>query len=255
MGATGDPNQAYQQGISDAQAMKQMGFNLNLAPVVDVQTLTNAQYDNSTMAGFEYRMFGTTSDQVSSFAGAYLDGLQSQGIIGCLKHWPGLGSVNVDPHQALPINNRNQQELNNIEFAPYRTLLAKGNVDMIMDTHEMVPAYDPNLPASLSPILINQVLRQNLGYQGVIFTDALDMGALTASYSVPQSAVLAIEAGNDLLEGIWSPDVMQSVVDALNAAVASGQITKARIDQSVQRILALKIKYGLIQVPGLPAQG
>ena len=255
IGASGDPNKATQQGVSDGQILKQLGINLNLAPVVDVQTLSDAQYDATTMAGFEYREFGTTPDKVATFAGAYLNGLQAQGIIGCLKHWPGLGGVAVDPHEGLPILNRSQTDLNNIDFAPYRTLLAQGHVDMIMDTHEMVTAYDPNLPASLSPIMIDQVLRHDLGYQGVVFTDALDMGALTARYSVAQSAVLAVLAGNDLLEGIWSPDNMQSVLDALNAAVASGKITKARIDLSVQRILALKIKYGLLQVPGIPLQG
>lgn len=243
IGATNDPNQAYQQGVSDAKILSQLGMNVNLAPVADVQTIS----DDATI--IPTRMYGTTPDKVTSFVSAYLNGLQGMGVIGTLKHWPGLGWATVDPHDALPVTNRSQADLNNIDFAPYRALIAQGNVDMIMSTHTLVTAYDPTMPASLSPILIDQVLRHDLGYQGVVITDGLYMGAITARWTVPQAAVLAVIAGNDLLLGPWNHDETQKVLDALNQAVSSGQITKARIDQSVKRILALKIKYGLIKVP------
>jgi len=250
IGATNDPNIAYEQGVSDGQILKQLGFNVNLAPDVDVQSLSDGAFDASSMAGFEYRMYGSTPDVVASFAGAYLNGLQGQGIIGTLKHWPGLGADIVDPHDALPVLNRSQSDLNSIDFAPYRTLLGQGQVDMIMSTHELVPAYDTTYPATLSPILINQVLRGDLGYQGVIITDGLYMRAISQHWTLAQAAVLAVEAGNDILLGPYNTQGVQNVLDALNQAISSGQISKARIDQSVQRILALKIKYGLIQMPG-----
>ncbi len=247
IGASNDPNSAYEQGVADGQMLKQLGINLNLAPVVDVQTVS----DSATV--LPTRMFGTTPQKVATFAGAYLTGLQEQGVIGVLKHWPGLGAATIDPHDALPIFTRSRQNLNNIDFAPYRTLLAQNKVDMIMSTHEVVTAYDPKMPASVSPIMIDQVLRHDLGYQGVVITDGLYMGALKR-WTVPQAAVLAVIAGNDLLLGPWKHDQVQQVLDALHAAINSGQITKARIDLSVERILALKIKYGLIHVPAtLPA--
>jgi beta-N-acetylhexosaminidase len=249
IGATNDPTVAYRQGVSDGQILRQMGFNINFAPVVDVQTLSDAAYDATTMWGFEYREYGNTPEKVASFAGAYLNGLQDQGVIASLKHWPGIGGITEDPHQGLPILNRSQADLNKIDFAPYRMLLAQGNVDMIMSTHVLDTAYDPKMPATLSPIMIDQVLRHDLGYQGVVITDALDMGALSSRWSVAQAAVLAVIAGNDLLLGVWSPGQMQNILDALKAAIASGQITRARIDLSVQRILALKMKYGLIKMP------
>ncbi len=247
--ATGDPNNAYKEGVYDGQIMQQLGFNNDLAPDVDVQSLSDATFEASEMAGFETRMYGSDPQTVAMYAGEFLNGLQEQGVIGTLKHWPGLGDDTVDPHDTLPVLNRSQADLNRIDFAPYRTLLAEGNVDMIMSTHELVPAYDPNLPATLSPILIDQVLRHDLGYQGVVITDGLYMAAIRQHWMLAQAAVLAVIAGNDMLLGPYNIQGMQSVLDALQTAVTSGQITKARIDQSVARILALKIKYGMIKMP------
>jgi beta-N-acetylhexosaminidase len=239
VGNTNNPQNALNLGIEDGQVLKQIGVNVDLAPVVDVHSAPQTVIIT--------RMYGTTPEKVTAFAGAYLDGLQSQGVIACLKHWPGLGASPVDPHDALPIITRSQQELNDIDFAPYRALIARGDVNMIMSTHELITAYDDHLPSSLSPIMIDQVLRNDLGYQGVVITDGVYMGAL-ARWSLAQIAVLAINAGNDLLLGPWNSHQVQQVLDALQAALASGQITRARIDQSVTRILTLKIKEGLIPV-------
>jgi beta-N-acetylhexosaminidase len=240
VGNTDNPETARKRGIQDGQELRKLGINVDLAPVVDVHSAPQTVIIT--------RMFGTTAQKVTTFASAYLDGLQSQGVVGCLKHWPGLGASPVDPHDALPVITRSQQELNEIDFAPYRALISQGNVNMIMSTHELITAYDDHMPSSLSPILINQVLRHDLGYQGVVITDGLYMGAL-ARWTIAQAAVLALIAGNDLLLGPWDSNEVQKVLDALQAAVASGQISKARVDLSVERILALKIEEGLIKIP------
>jgi beta-N-acetylhexosaminidase len=240
VGDTDNPENARKRGIQDGQELRKLGINVDLAPVVDVHSAPQTIIIT--------RMFGTTPEKVATFAGAYLDGLQSQGVIGTLKHWPGLGASPVDPHDALPVITRSKQELNAIDFAPYRTLIRQGNVNMIMSTHELITAYDDQMPSSLSPIMINQVLRYDLSYQGVVITDGLHMGAL-ARWTIAQAAVLACRAGNDLLLGPRNSNEVQQVLDALEAAVASGQISKARVDLSVERILALKIQEGLIKIP------
>jgi beta-N-acetylhexosaminidase len=238
VGNTNDPQNAFKRGIQDGKMLAELGINLDLAPVVDVHSTTRTIIPT--------RMFGTTPDKVALFAGAYLDGVQSQGVIGCLKHWPGLGSSSVDPHDVLPVINRSQQELNDIDFAPYRTLIGRGGVNMIMSTHELLPAYDDQLPASISPILMDGVLRHGLGYQGVVITDGLYMDALD-KWGMVRAAVMALEAGNDILLGPRNPSGVQQVLDALQAALKSGELTKARVDLSVARILALKIKSGQIK--------
>ncbi len=256
MGQSGDPNVAQQQGASDAQILKQIGVNLNLAPDVDVQQESDDAIDSIPgMVCFGTRMFGNDAQTVATYAGAYLKGLESQGVIGTLKHFPGLGAPNADPHTALSTTNLSKDQLDSIYFAPYKTLIAQGDVDVIMTTHEIVPAFDPTWPATLSPTLIQQVLRQQLGYQGVIITDTLHMGAITnpkpegMGMTMAEAGVQAVMAGNDLLLGPWNPTQTQNMLDALKTAVSNGQISKDRIDQSVQRILALKIKYGLMTIP------
>src|SRR6185437_6764958 len=128
----------YKEGVYDGQIMQQLGFNNDLAPDVDVQSLSDATFEASQMAGFETRMYGSDPQTVTLYAGQFLNGLQQQGVIGTLKHWPGLGDDTVDPHDTLPVLNRSQADLNRIDFAPYKALIAKGTVDMIMSTHELV---------------------------------------------------------------------------------------------------------------------
>jgi len=235
------PAQALQRGEQDAGYLHDYGFNLNLAPVVDVGTV------NPQLAG---RTFGSTPDRVTQMARAYLTGLQQSGLLtGALKHFPGLGSTTTDPHIGLPILKHSLQQWEQIDLAPYRALLQTGDVRAIMVTHVMYPLLDPTYPSSLSPALIDGVLRGELGFQGVVVTDSLYMGALNQRWSIPEAAVLAIKAGADLLIGPYTPQIVQQTKEALEQAVSSGTLSKARIDTSVQRILALKIQMGLIPLP------
>jgi beta-N-acetylhexosaminidase len=233
--------QAETRGAQDSSFLAELGFNLDLAPVVDVGTANPQLYE---------RTFGSNPDQVAALAGAYLEGLQQSGkVIGTLKHFPGLGDTTTDPHVGLSVLNRSQADWERIDLEPYRVLLKSENVQAIMVTHELVPAVDNQLPASLSPKLVNGVLRGELGYQGVVITDSLYMDALSQRWSVPQAAVLAIKAGADIVIGPSDPQMVQQVIDALKQAIANGTLTLATINTAVSRILALKIRMGLIPLP------
>lgn len=238
MAATGNPQYAYAQGAQAAHWLAQLGMNSDLAPVVDVHTVNPPILQN--------RMFGSTPQTVETYAGAYLDGLQHNGVAGCLKHFPGLGAVTSDPHAGLPTITRSLSDLQRIDLAPYRALIGKNRPAMIMDTDVVMTAIDPTLPAELSPKAINGMLRGSLGYNGVVITDGLYMHGISERWSLSQAAVLAIIAGNDLIEGPYTIAQVALVVTALKQALASGRLGEARIDQSVARILLLKVEYGLL---------
>jgi beta-N-acetylhexosaminidase len=236
------PDQAQAWGKQDANLLHDNGFNLNLAPVADVGT-TNPQ--------LYLRTFGSDPARVATMAGAYLAGLQSTGTVtGTVKHFAGLGATSTDPHLGLPILHRSRADWERIDVAPFRTLLATQDVRAIMVTHVLIPAVDQNLPTSLSPAVIDGTLRQELGYQGVVITDdVFNMQALSVRYPGPQAAVLAVEAGADEIIGPYSLQTVQETKDAMKQAIASGTLTKDRIDLSAQRILTLKIRMGLIPLP------
>jgi beta-N-acetylhexosaminidase len=248
LAGTGDPHQAYAQAQLDAGRLLASGINADFAPLADVYQ--GGAVDQS-------RMFGTTPNQVITYAGAFLDGLQQHGVVGTLKHWPGIGSAPANPDYGLPTITHTQAQLNAIDFAPFRALLSH-QPGMIMVTHVMVPAYDQQEPASLSPVLIDQVLRGQLGYQGVVITDAMDANGLLQymqqqGYSNPaqaiaEASVRAILAGNDIVECPIEPDRLAAVVSALTTAVQTGRISQERLRQSLRRIIALKVRMGLISL-------
>ena len=242
IGDSGDTNKARAEGILDAQDLSYYGFNLNLAPVVDVNTVYNPQ--------MYLRTFGTNPTIVTQMAGAYLQGLQQSGkVLGTLKHFPGLGDVSADPHNAVPHLTRSLSQLEAIDWAPYRALIKQGNVHAIMVTHELVSAVDPTIPSSLSYKLVTGILRDQFGFQGVIVTDSLTMEGIAAYYNEAQAAALAIEAGDDLIMGASSQADVANMITGIEQAVNSGAISVARIDESVSRILTLKYEMGLIHLP------
>lgn len=239
MAATGNARYAYNQGAQAAQWLAALGINSDLAPVVDVHTVNPPVLQD--------RMFGSTPQAVEIYAGAYLDGLQQNGVAGCLKHFPGLGAVTSDPHAGLPTINRSLSDLQRIDLAPYRVMIGKNRPAMIMDTDVVMPAIDSALPAELSLRAVTGILRGYLGYDGVVITDGLYMHGISERWSLSQAAVLAIAAGNDLIEGPYTITQVASVLAALKQALRTGQLTEARIDQSVTRILLMKVKYGIVR--------
>jgi beta-N-acetylhexosaminidase len=240
MAASGNPGVALTQGSQFAKWMLELGINTDLAPVVDVHTV-----DPPVLAT---RMFGRDPKTVASYAGAFLSGLQNNGVAGCLKHFPGLGAITSDPHSGLPTVNRSLADLNAIDLAPYRLMIQNDQPAMIMSTDVLMPAIDPTLPAELSPHAINGILRKQLGYDGVVITDGLYMHGISERWSLSQAAVLSIIAGNDMIEGPYTPGLVANVVTALKQALQQGTLTMNRVDQAVERILLLKIHFGIIKL-------
>ena len=244
IGATNDPSKAMAEGIQDAKDLSYYGFNLNLAPVVDVTNAYNSQ--------LYLRTYGNNSTIVTKMAGAYLQGLQESGkVMGALKHFPGLGDVGGDPHITVPSLYRTKSALSAIDWAPYQTLIAQGNVHAVMVTHEIVTKIDSSKPSSLSNKIVTGILRNQLGFHGVILTDSLTMEGIIAYYTEAQAAALAAEAGSDLLMGASTPNGVADMINGIKQAISAGDISQQRIDDSVRRIFMLKYQMGLLKIPGV----
>jgi beta-N-acetylhexosaminidase len=241
LGASNNATKAYTWGKQAGQYLKSLGFNADLAPVVDVQTVPDT-YEGD-------RIYSNSPTVVTNMASAFVDGLHAVGIPDTLKHWPGYGWTSANAHESLPATNRSLADFEQADFLPYKALLSSGRVDMIMPTHVLLNKIDPNLPSSLSPTIINSILRQQLGFQGVVITDAIYMGALDRYGSMAERAVLAVIAGDDIISNFYSPSDLEAAMAALHHAIDTGRITKARIDLSVRRILLLKMKYGIFTLP------
>ena len=245
---TGNLNVATQQGHKVAHDLLSLGINENLAPDVDVNLVNG--YDMVT------RTFGNDPASVIKFAGAYMQAIQSDGVVACIKHFPGLGDALTDAHTGLPVVNRTRQQIYSVELAPFKAFIqAQNKLDypgMIMPTDVLMPAIDPVYPAELSHIFMTDILRKEFGYDGVVLTDALYMKGITDKWDMPTAAVMALNAGNDMLLGPTGADQMIATLNALKAALQHGTLSKARIDEAATRILALKMEYHLM--PAIPPQ-
>lgn len=239
IGQTGNPQAAYNAGLSAAQDLTALGLNVNFMPIVDVLT-------NPNNPGLVMRTFGSDPTLVTTMGRAYLQGLTAGGIIGSLKHFPGLGSASIDPHKSLPYMDRSLDTLNATDLVPYRALMSEGLAPMVMVTHILNPQLDPNLPTSLSPNVVTNLLRNQLNFQGVIICDTLWMGGISNTYNLAQAAVLTVQAGTNLLLGPRGLAETQMMLAGLKQAVTSGQISMQKIDDSVQRILEMKLHYHVL---------
>ncbi len=248
---TGNPNVATQQGHKAAHDLLSLGINENLAPDVDVNLVNG--YDMVT------RTFGNTPQSVITYASAYMKALQGDGVVACIKHYPGLGDAAPDAHTTLPLVKRTKDQIYAVELAPYKAFIQSPdrllNPGMIMPTDVLMPAIDPVYPAELSHIFMTDILRKEFGYDGVVLTDALYMKGVTingSQVSMPQAAVMALNAGNDMLLGPTGADQMLAMINALKAALQNGTLSKARVDEAATRIIALKMEYHLM--PAVPPQ-
>ena len=232
IGATGDAQNAYNAGVTIGTYLKQLGFNVDYAPVADV--LTNP--DNTVIGT---RSFGSDASVVADMVTKELEGLSSQGVFGVVKHFPGHGGVSGDSHDGAVTLDKSLEELMQTEFVPFQKAVENG-VSFVMVGHISVPqVVGDNTPASLSQMMVSNVLREQLGYQGIVITDAMNMGAITGSYTADQAAVMAVNAGVDM---ILMPQDYETAYNGLLQAVQDGTITEDRINESVTRIVKVKLQ-------------
>ena len=231
IGASESAADAYEAGRTMGTYLSDLGFNCDCAPVADVLT-------NPANTVVRDRCFGSDPELVSVMAGALAEGLEEQGVIAVWKHFPGHGSTSADTHEGYAYTDRTLEELYSYDLIPFRDAIADG-ARMIMAAHIALPnVTGDNVPASLNRQILTDLLRNRLGYEGVIMTDALNMGAVTAQYSPGEAAVLAVQAGADLL---LMPEDPQSARQAILDAVSAGRLSEARINESVLRIITLKL--------------
>lgn len=232
VGASGDPEQARAIGKQIGGYLAELGFNVDFAPDTDVLS-------NPANTVVKYRSFGSDGDVVASFARAYTEGLQSMGVRGCYKHFPGHGATAEDSHEGFAVSLRTKDGLWENDLKPFMDGVRFG-VPFIMSGHISLPnAVKENVPASLSYEMVTGLLRSEMRYGGIIITDALNMGAVTQNFGQDEAAVLAVKAGNDML--LCPPD-LSVAYNAVLSAVRSGEISPDRIDQSVERILREKLR-------------
>jgi beta-N-acetylhexosaminidase len=235
-GAAGDEQLAYQAGRVTALESRAIGVDVNFAPVVDVN-------NNPRNPVINTRSYGEDPALVARLASAYVRGLQDGGMIATLKHFPGHGNTDVDSHLGLPIIRDAREALETTEFPPFKAAIAAG-AGAVMTAHIEMPALDPapDTPTTLSRPIVSGVLRHEMGFDGLIYTDSMGMAGVAALYKPGDAAVRAIKAGNDVV--LHSPDEGAAFA-GLKAAVESGEIPKAQLDASVERVLRAKAFAGL----------
>ena len=232
IGATGDPANAYECGNTIGTYLKYYGFDIDFAPVADVNT-------NPENIIIGPRAFSDDPAVAAPMVTNYLQGLKDAGIIGCIKHFPGHGDVKNDTHYGYAQTQKTWAEMLDCEIITFRAGIQWG-CQLIMTAHISAPnVIGKDIPSTMSSVILQDKLRRELGYQNIIVTDAMDMGAITQQYTIEEAAVGCIKAGADI---VLCPKDLVKAFDAVIAAVENGAITEERINQSARRILRLKIK-------------
>ena len=232
LGATNSTELAERAGEITAVELAAVGVNLNFAPVMDV----NNNPDNPVIGR---RSFGESPELVSRLGISYIRGLQRNGVLATVKHFPGHGDTTVDSHFELPTVSHDLERIHALELQPFRAAI-DADVAAIMTAHIVYPAFDADRPATLSPTILTDLLRKELGFDGLLITDDMEMKAIDDRYQSGEAAVMAVEAGADIVMVLWTSTKQIEVFDALLSAVKSGRISQARLDQSVKRILKSK---------------
>ncbi len=236
LGAMNDEGLVYRMGLAVGQQCKRLGIHVNYAPVVDVNN-----NPNNPVIG--YRSFGEDKEKVSRFGIAYMKGMQDAGILACAKHFPGHGDVDVDSHYDLPRILKSRPQLDTMELVPFRALFNAG-IGSVMVAHLSIPAIDTgqNVATSISKKNVTDLLRGDLNYQGLVFTDALEMKGVAKYFPGGTISVEAILAGNDML--CLPADVKESI-ERIQQAIQAGRIQQSDLDGRVRKVLAAKYDLGL----------
>lgn len=248
LGATRSSNVTRSVASTIGKELSSLGITMNFAPVLDVET-----NQNNPVIGI--RSFGSDPNLVSEMGDAYISGMHDAGIICSGKHFPGHGDVDIDSHLGLPLENHTRERMNEVELVPFKSAITAG-VDAIMTAHIIFPAYDNSTsqgadgvqvptPATLSKPILTGLLREELGFDGLIITDAMMMKAITDNYGTGDAAIRAIRAGADI---ILYPEPVDEAYEAVISAYREDPEIQGRVDDSVHRILAMKEKYGMLPV-------
>jgi beta-N-acetylhexosaminidase len=244
LGAIRNDSLIYYMGKSVAGQLKRLGVQMNLAPVADVN-------NNPQNPGINYRSFGENREMVTRKALMYMKGLQDNGVLATAKHFPGHGDTNTDSHLDLPVITHSRSRLDSLELFPFMNLINEGT-GSIMTSHLNLPSLDPtsNLPSTLSPVIINDLLKSALGFKGLVITDAMNMKGVTKYYNPGKAEALAFAAGNDVVEFVTDVD---AAIKEIRNMIESKKLSKNEVDLKCRKVLALKYWAGLAK-PGVIAE-
>lgn len=239
IGLINDQQTAYENGKEIGYTLKRLGINLDYAPVLDIYS-----NENNTVIGD--RAFSKEESIVSTMGIATMEGIEDADIIPVVKHFPGHGDTEVDSHYGLPIVYKTLEELRNFEFIPFVKAIESG-CDVIMVSHIILNEVDSSNPASLSKIVISDLLRKDLEFDKVVITDDMSMGAITSIMSIEEACIKSIEAGCDILLLGNAYEEIEQVINSIKLKLYNGEISEEQINKSVKRILELKKKYNMME--------
>ncbi|BFK81081.1 beta-N-acetylhexosaminidase [Clostridium baratii] len=235
IGSLNNKDLSYNVGEILGEQLSYFGFNMNFAPVLDI----NSNPNNPVIGD---RSFGNNKDTVAILGTSTMKGIQSKNIISVVKHFPGHGDTSVDSHVNLPVVNYDINRLKSFEFVPFKTAIQNG-ADAIMVGHILLPKIDSKYPSSMSYEIVTNILRKDLGFNGLVVSDDMTMGAITKNYSIEESSIKAINAGVDLLLVCQKYENTENVLKALKEAALNGTISKERLDNTLYNIISIKKKY------------
>ncbi len=235
IGARNNSQFSYEIGTLLGKELNAFGFNLNFAPVLDV----NSNPNNPVIGD---RSFSNDTDVVSKLGIKTMKGIQSQNVISVIKHFPGHGDTSVDSHLNLPVVDKSLEQLDELELLPFKEAIDNG-ADAVMIAHLLLPKIDGKFPSSMSKKVITDILREQLAFDGVVISDDMTMNAITNNYDMKEAAVESVKAGSDIILVAHDYNKIIATVDALKQAVIKGEISEDRINESVRRIIGLKNKY------------
>lgn len=234
--ATGRTENAYAAGKITGRELKVLGINTDLAPVMDVNS-------NPANPVIGVRSYGDNPQAVLEYGIKMMHGLNSEGVMAVLKHFPGHGDSAVDSHLALPTVSKTMEELEAIELLPFKKAIDSG-AEAIMTCHILFPCIEKeNYPATMSSVIITGLLRERMGFKGLVMSDCLEMNAIKEYYGTANGALIALKAGVDMVLVSHSADLAEETVKLIESAVASGDLPLERLDEAVSRVLMYKAKY------------
>lgn len=235
LGAVGSPEAAAEAGWMTGSVLRSLGVNTNHAPVLDV----NTDPQNPIIGA---RSFGEDPEEVARLGCAYLSAMQSCGVLATVKHFPGHGSTSADSHVTLPVVGKDRAALEACELVPFRAAFGAG-AEALMTAHVLYPALDPDLPATVSPRILGDLLRGELGFSGLVFTDALGMRAVRDRWALQEAAVAALRAGADVVLALGPEAEQWETIRAVREAARAGALDLRRLQESHRRILRAKERY------------